>query len=231
MRDITHSILKYKPLIIALTPCPVLNHPEANRLRSSSTNLSTSGISINPATMSADNQSYLEYVKQTASTPQYKWLVNFFRRENVGIKDDTTVTVLDSVKGKVKSTGAYRGITYDPEEIRSAITSSALNTTRIVVLTHGTYEKVNRDLVAIICWTYKLDPLFVMSHFYWDTEADDRRTNPKPKDTEGKKPSYQPISLPSLVNFLSLDDQGQFSCLMLTKLNPPTSKLPSHFNV
>ena len=159
--------------------------------------------------------------------PQFRSLKWFF--DQTGEPESTLVAIFDSVKAhltkRVFIGGKEEGRA--DEDLASALSRHRLDVaTRIVVFMHDGYGRVDRCALETVCAAYDVDPLFVMSHFYWDHE-----THPaKPVRNEGTSVIAEvgppdvcpPISLPSLVSFLSLDYRGQFSGLLLPDLSPPT---------
>ena len=149
--------------------------------------------------------------------PQSAWLDNFCRQENVDV--GTIVAVIDSVDGKLsKHTFVAGKCVEDPtgDLGRFLLNSHPLHiATRIVVLIHDGPQFVDRKVVSTLRKTYDLDDLFLMSHFYWEEKTHKNTTIP---DTT----SEQPVSLPSLVKFLSLDYGGQFAGILLQDISPPT---------
>ena len=175
--------------------------------------------------------SYQARVEQMAASrywPQFKWLKWFF--EETGDPKSTLVGIFDSVEMQLTKRVFVEGWEVGGDmDLASALSRHRLNiATRIVVFVHDGNGKVDRSALETLCSAYDVDPLFVMSHFYWDCETQ----LPKPSDTgnapigehEGPPPVCPPISLPSLVNFLSLDYSGQFSGLLLPDISPQTGK-------
>jgi hypothetical protein len=145
------------------------------------------------------------------------WVDKFCCQGSVGV--DTIIAVIDSVDGQLsKHTFVAGKCVEDPtRDLRPFLLNShPLHiATRIVVLIHDDPQSVDREAVSTLRKTYDLDDLFLMSHFYWEDKTRNNITTP---DTD---PS-QPVSLPSLVKFLSLDYDGQFSGILLNDISPPT---------
>ena len=163
---------------------------------------------------------YRGHIKELAEGdywPQCRWLEWFFRHP--GSSEGTFVNILDSVQGefKIQIFIPPKDVLAEPSEFGSALSSHPLDIgTRVIVFEHGRWEDVHRGLLDTLCAAYDLEPLFVMSHFYWDHWA-------HPNKTFKKSPRVcPPVSLPSLVSFLSLDFRGQFSGLLLPNVSPPT---------
>ena len=149
---------------------------------------------------------------------QCRWLDTFFG--HIGDPKDTIVAVIDShgTKGDLAERIFIECKDSKNESLAHALRMHPLDiVTRIVILVHGAYDEVHREAVRTLRSTYNLDPLFLMSHFCWDD-----RTSDEPQDKDSK--FVAPISLPSLVHFLALDYQGQFSGILLKDINPPTGK-------
>ena len=151
--------------------------------------------------------------------PQCRWLRWFFK--DPGKPEGTFVNILDSVEGQLITRTFVGGRDVDGTGVSldSALNSHPLNiATRIIVVEHGGWENVDRIALDTLCSTYSIDPLFLMSHFYWDHSAHPKQGSlPTP-------PVSPPISLPSLVSFLSLDYRGQFSGLLLEDISPQTGR-------
>ena len=98
------------------------------------------------------------------------------------------------------------------------ITQHTVNT-RIVILLHDGCREVDRNAISILYETYHLDPLFVFTHFYRDHKSR------KAKDTQYPQlglPDVEPVSLPSLVNFLLLDFGGEQLSAFIADGSPRT---------
>ena len=162
--------------------------------------------------------------------PQFRWLKWFF--DQTGEPESTRVAIFDSVKARLTKR-VFVGSKEDggaEEDLASALGHHRLDVaTRIVVFVHDGRGRVDRCTLDTVCAAYDVDPLFVMSHFYWDHET-------QPVGNEGTSVIAQvgppdvcpPISLPSLVDFLSLDYRGQFSGLLLPDISPPTGTAMAH---
>ena len=143
--------------------------------------------------------SYQEYINAMGleDWPQCKWLNWFFELEATGNPKYTPVTVLDSADGHLSKSDFF---VTDLEQLDSKLRSEPLNTTRIVVLAHDGWKNVNKNAVAMICHIYNIDPLFVMSHFYWDHDTSEKDEFPESSPNSPPNVS-KPVSLPSLVDF------------------------------
>ena len=153
--------------------------------------------------------------------PQSQWLDKFFKFKSPTDPAFTVVAILDSVKGELKTRifEAERDINAN-YDLASILNSHPRDmSTRIIVLAHDGYEHVDREVLNTISTAYSLDPLFLMSHFYWEDKSDRGNTSIQ---SERIHSVSAPISLPSFVNFLSLDYQGQFSGILLRDVSPQT---------
>ena len=153
--------------------------------------------------------------------PQCKWLETFFNQS--GEAADTVVAIIDShgPEGRLskRTFVSCRDLEDASCDLASALRVHPLDiATRIVILVHGEYNKVHRRAVQTLRSTYDLDPLFLMSHFYWDDRTSGKHQCPL-------SDFVPPISLPSLVHFLALDYQGQFTGILLKDISPPTGKM------
>jgi len=79
-------------------------------------------------------------------------------------------------------------------------------TSRVIVLAHEGYRKLNKTVLSIIRTYYTVDEDFLFNHFFWDSRGDY-------KDTTKEPFAPYPESLPSSVKFLSLDYDGQITVM------------------
>ena len=95
--------------------------------------------------------------------------------------------------------------------------------TRIVFLLHEGCKEVDRDAVSLLTKSCNIDPLLLMTHFFWDYTT---RIKATPDYAVGMHPlgnNITPVSLPSLINFLALDFAGeQFTVFIPDGIIPKT---------
>ena len=145
----------------------------------------------------------LFFIKEmsAASWPQFQWLEWLFN--HTGNPESTFVAILDNVEGRLTEPRIFKASKEvdGSENLASALGHHPLEiATHIVVLVHDTHD-VDRCALETLCSVYNIDPLFLMSHFYWDHEI--HKKDESETGFDAPPEICAPISLPSIVTFLS----------------------------
>jgi hypothetical protein len=167
------------------------------------------------------DKSYQDFVETGAKNgwPQCKWLQWFFKLH--GAKKKTIIGVIDSISGQLSRRVFVdrEGICEPNESLTSALNASEANVaTRIIVVVHSDFNEIDKDSIAQICGRYNVDPLFVMSHFFWMARTQTVQGAASEPDVP------QPIFLASEVKFLSMDYGSELSGILLEEAIPRTGE-------
>ena len=167
-------------------------------------------------TFEGSSNAYRQKLSQMRQFPQCRWLLDELFLKSPSPHSNTSISLIDNHDGHRLE---------ENTDLESMLKSASLRiTTRIVVLVHNGPDNVDRDILDKICSAFDIDPLFVMSHFYWYRAKQDQKNSTMGHPVK-KSDIPVPISLPSLVDFLSLDINGaQFSAIFLSHMSPRTGK-------
>jgi len=110
-------------------------------------------------TFEGSSNTYRQKLLEMRRWPQCRWLFEELFSKNCSPDSITSVSFIDNHDGNRLE---------ESNNIELMLKSASLRiTTRIVVLVHKGPDNVDRDILDKICSAFDIDPLFVMSHFYW----------------------------------------------------------------
>ena len=167
--------------------------------------------------------------------PQRSWMKAYFDLPSDKVTD-TMVAITDIYDHKITKPLKFvqeRNINFPHETLVSALGASDSSIkTRIVMLVHDGRNGLDRDMVRTLWQEYHLDPVFLMTHFFWDFKNHFRSN--APKTLSSTLVHDEPISLLPSEKYLLLDYNGaQFGAIIPDAMTPRTGKnsLQSYCNV
>src|SRR5271155_4840630 len=145
-----------------------------------------------------------------------RWLDCFFAEDGDPAKTD--VAIFDSKNGTI-STRYFSGMDGEDQTLVSALqTIGADISTRIIAVVHEGYKYVDRQTLRTLVKFYNIDKGFLLNHFFWDYIRCSKDDLPRIKPPALVSP---PPFLPSFVDFLSMDNQGQITTIIPARLDGP----------
>ena len=169
-----------------------------------------------------------------------KWVARFMSYKGTR-PQDTFVAIVDTVEAQLNyrifqnNKLIFCNTHFSEQDLHSALNSAETNPVsgeprglikaRIILLFHAGCKEVDRAAVSSLVTQYKIDPLFLMTHFYWDCQTRLDVDEDYDKGIQELSKLTQPPSLPSIIDFIALDFAGeQFTAYIPENVNPRTGK-------
>ena len=125
------------------------------------------------STFTMSNPSSYKIWENLLPEPQDKWLIEYFKLP-IEKANDTMVAIMDIVDHNVATRLFVDGKQVEPTQIPQEKLDSALRkrdsraNTRIVLFVHDGREGLDLNMLSTLRQVLHVDPMFVMSHFFWD---------------------------------------------------------------